>query len=132
MEGPRAACPDAPADYFEFLARVGAGQTGAGRFTRYNGRADPREILGEAPSELRHVTVFGDDVSGFCAGFRTLIPGVVEIDPSTPIPDPAADSFEAFIRSKISIRREPPRGWEQTPGALDRVTARTGRPAGKA
>jgi hypothetical protein len=62
---------------------------------------DPRDIYGDVPRGLERVVLFGDDMSGYCAGFDIATWKVVEVDPTNMVAEPVAESFEAFIRNRF-------------------------------
>lgn len=93
--------PDVPDDYVFFLSRIGAGMIGQGQYSLYTGLAEPSFIYGDVPPQLVGVLLFGDDLQGFNAGFRTNTWEVVEVDPLDRSVHVAATSFEAFIRDTI-------------------------------
>lgn len=95
--------PNAPSDYLEFLRLVGAGNIGEAQYILYSGLVEPQDVYGDTPPSLEHVVLFGDDLQGFCAGFDTASWEVVEIDPTNMELSQVADSFEQFIRNRLSV-----------------------------
>jgi hypothetical protein len=102
VERIRGAFPGAPEDYLRFLQQVGSGEMGAARYTLYSGLVPAEEIYGDTPPGLEHVVLFGDDMQGYCAGFRTAAWTVVEVDPTDREARPAAGSFEQLVRRTIA------------------------------
>lgn len=102
MAALRAARPGAPADYLQFLERIGWGELANGRFMLYGGLVEPGEIYGETPPALENVLLFGDDMNGYCAGFDTTTWAVVEVDPTDLDPRRTDDAFADFIRRTIA------------------------------
>jgi hypothetical protein len=54
-------------DYFQYLAKVGWGETDAGR-TSYSGPIAPTEIYGHR-DHLSHIVLLGDDSQGYCFAY---------------------------------------------------------------
>jgi hypothetical protein len=64
--------PGLPADYVEFLRRVGAGRLGRTGFMFYAGPIEPGDVLdAETAAGLAGVLFLGDDFAGWLAGFDT-------------------------------------------------------------
>ena len=64
--------PDVPADYLEFLRRVGWGSLAGNNFMIYSGLVEPSAIFDEATAaELAGLLFLGDDFSGCVVGFDT-------------------------------------------------------------
>lgn len=64
--------PDAPADYLEFLRRVGWGSLGDGNFMIYSGLVEPVDIFDPVTAaDLPGLLLLGDDFGGWSLGFDT-------------------------------------------------------------
>lgn len=99
----RAAHPDAPAGYLDFLANVGFGELGDATFMLYSGLLTPDEVYGETPEGLEGVLLFGDDLAGVNSGFDSANGwAIVEIDPTSYARDVVGHDFAAFIRLRIA------------------------------
>ncbi|VTR93261.1 Uncharacterized protein OS=Pseudomonas synxantha BG33R GN=PseBG33_0190 PE=4 SV=1 [Gemmata massiliana] len=97
--------PDVPDHYLSFLRTVGAGRLGTGNFMIYNGPCDPSSFFdGVVASGLAGVLFFGDDFSGWMAGFDTLNGwGLVGVDSSSPRPVPErAKTIGEFVALRVS------------------------------
>src|SRR5262249_31122300 len=64
--------PSAPDHYLAFLRSVGYGRLGESNFTIYSGPCEPREFFdADGAALLEGIVFFGDDFSGWMAGFDT-------------------------------------------------------------
>ena len=93
--------PQLPADYVDYLQQIGWGGIGNSFYMIYSGLMEADEIYGaDASNDLGNVLFFGDDFSGYCAGFDTARGyAVVEIEPIDRRCIDAGGSFEEFIKS---------------------------------
>ncbi|MDO5086294.1 MAG: hypothetical protein Q4D74_01640 [Comamonadaceae bacterium] len=99
----RAAHPNAPAGYLDFLANIGFGELGEAAFMLYSGLLTPDEVYGETPEGLQGVLLFGDDLAGVNSGFDSAHGwAIVEIDPTNYDKDVVGQDFAAFIRLRIA------------------------------
>jgi hypothetical protein len=97
--------PLAPGDYIEFLRRFGAGEIGSSQYVLYDRPFEPHEIYGRTPPGLETVLLFGDDKNGYVAGFDRGTWKVVERDRDDGTVKPIADTFSAFIRTRLANLR---------------------------
>ena len=99
----RAAHPQAPEGYIDFLGNVGFGELGEASYMLYGGLLAPDEVFGDTPDGLQDVLLFGDDFAGTNAGFDTANGWrIVEIDPSNFSADVVGEDFAAFIRLRVA------------------------------
>jgi len=93
--------PQLPADYVDYLQQIGWGGIGNSFYMIYSGLMEADEIYGaEVSKDLSNIIFFGDDFSGYCAGFDMGSGfAVVEIDPIDRRRIDAGRSFEEFIKS---------------------------------
>lgn len=99
----RAAQPQAPAGYIDFLATIGFGEIGQASFMLYGGLLEPDEAYGDTPEGLQDVLLFGDDFAGYNCGFDTSNGwAIVEIDPTNYDKNVLGQDFAAFIRLRIA------------------------------
>lgn len=95
-----------PADYVAFLASVGSGSIGDGRYMFYAGPLDPDEVLeSEVAVRLHDVFIVGDNFAGdFLAyAFRQGVWTLFEIDHTSPAiiePGHWKDIFE-FVEERF-------------------------------
>jgi len=97
----KAKYPQLPADYVDYLQQIGWGGIGNSFYMIYSGLIEASEIYGaEASKDLGSILFFGDNFSGYCAGFDTRRGyAVIEIDPVDWRRIEAGGSFEEFIKS---------------------------------
>ncbi len=98
----RAKYPGVPEHFLEFLRQVGAGGLGDGNFMIYGGLTEPSEVFDpETAGRLEGIVFFGDDLSGWLAGFDTRngwrLVGVDSASPR-PVPEPTGTVAEFFAR----------------------------------
>ena len=99
----RAAHPQLPEGYLDFLTHVGFGEIGDAAFMLYGGLLAPDEVFGETPDGLQGVWLFGDDFAGTNCGFDSADGWrIVEIDPTNFSKDVVGEDFAAFIRIRIA------------------------------
>ena len=99
----RAAHPQAPEGYLDFLTTLGFGELGEASFMLYGGLLAPDEVFGDTPAPLAQVLLFGDDFAGTHCGFDTAHGWrIVEIDPTNFSPDVVGEDFAAFIRIRVA------------------------------
>jgi len=93
--------PQLPADYVDYMQQIGWGGIGNSFYMIYSGLMEADEIYGaEVSKDLSNIIFFGDDFSGYCAGFDMGSGfAVVEIDPIDRRRIDAGRSFEEFIKS---------------------------------
>jgi len=93
--------PQLPADYVDYMQQIGWGGIGNSFYMIYSGLMEADEIYGaEVSKDLSNTIFFGDDFSGYCAGFDTGRGfAVVEIDPIVWRRIETGGSFEEFIKS---------------------------------
>ena len=93
--------PQLPADYVDYMQQIGWGGIGNSFYMIYSGLMEADEIYGaEVSKDLSNTIFFGDDFSGYCAGFDMGSGfAVVEIDPIDRRRIDAGRSFEEFIKS---------------------------------
>lgn len=94
-----------PADYVDFLVRVGAGNTSGDLpdYKFYSGLISPSTIYDkETAKKLRSILLIGDDYQGYCAGFDAANGWVVvEIDPINKETYQVATTFSEFLRERF-------------------------------
>jgi len=92
--------PQIPADYVDYLREIGWGPIGSSTYVIYRGLMTADDIYDdETAKELSHILFFGDDFSGYCAGFDTRRDcAVVEIEPTDMSCLDSGKSFEEFIK----------------------------------
>ncbi len=94
--------PAVPDDFLDFLSEIGAGELGDGVLMIYNGLVQPQDVYGpDAAESLKEYLLLGDDMQGYCIGFRTADWNIVEIAPDWST-DSLGGSFERFIRDKCA------------------------------
>lgn len=92
-----------PDDYNDFLTEIGYGVLGEDSFVFYSGPTDPVETYGvEFASQLDGILLFGDDMQGYCYGFRAPDMKIVEVDPNNKSLRVVADKFEDFVRKRVN------------------------------
>ena len=93
--------PQLPADYVDYMQQIGWGGIGNSFYMIYSGLMEADEIYGaEVSKDLSNIIFFGDDFSGYCAGFDMGSGfAVVAIDPIDRRRIDAGRSFEEFIKS---------------------------------
>lgn len=98
--------PEVPAAFTNFLEEVGRGSLGTASYMIYGGLLSPDEIYDEQTAkELEGVLLFGDDFSGYNAGFLPREGWrLVEIGPGglTRL----EKKFETFIRRRFVLAME--------------------------
>lgn len=89
--------PNVDNDYIEFLENVGYGNLGD--IQLYNGVIDSDEIYPSPQDNLDDVLLFGDDMQGYCFGFK-LDEGmrVVEIDPKGQLSQDVKPTFVGLMK----------------------------------
>ena len=92
--------PQVPDQFIEFLANVGFGEIGDCRYMIYNGVAEPYMVYGETEG-LERLLLFGDDFSGWNAGFDKVTGRVFEIGHERMSVEEVAEDFRSFITAKI-------------------------------
>jgi hypothetical protein len=68
VEQLRAAFPYLPQDYFDYMGKVGWGETDSGRMI-YEGPTGIADVYGPQ-CNVRDVVLLGDDFQGYCFGFN--------------------------------------------------------------
>lgn len=103
IEAMRIDYPGIPHDYLEFLSRVGAGEIGNAEYMIYSGLTAPSDTFDAASAaRLNGLVFFGDDFSGYSAGFDTRRGWVVvEVDSTDMSRNEVASTFEEFVRGRL-------------------------------
>lgn len=90
-----------PADYLEFLEKIGHGEVGEVRI--YEAPTDPSDIYPNAGGSLSGIFLFGDDFQGYCFGFDTQGKySLVEVDPRGNPRSRSETNFLEFIATYAS------------------------------
>jgi hypothetical protein len=94
--------PAVPQDYIDFLKEIGWGTIGEMYYAIYSGLIEPNEIYDPIRAkDLDGILLFGDDYSGYCAGFvKKDSWQLVEIDDFQGV-DYLNITFEEFVRDKF-------------------------------
>lgn len=98
-------CPGVPAHYLAFLREVGWGRLGNGNFMIYSGPCGPTEFFdAESAALLDGIVFFGDDFSGWMAGFDTRAGWrMVGVDSASLSPYPEqAETIAEFVAKRAS------------------------------
>jgi hypothetical protein len=99
----RAAHPQAPEGYLDFLTTLGFGELGEASFMLYGGLLAPDEVFGDTPDGLQQVLLFGDDFAGTHCGFDSAQGWrIVEVDPTNFSMTTVGQDFAAFIRLRVA------------------------------
>jgi hypothetical protein len=98
--------PEVPVAFTSFLEEVGRGSIGKSSYMIYGGLLSPDEIYDEETArELEGALLFGDDFSGYNAGFLTREGWrLVEIGPGGL--ERLHRTFETFIRRRFVLAME--------------------------
>jgi hypothetical protein len=103
LEAMRTTYPGIPSDYLEFLSRVGAGEIGDAEYMIYSGLTTPSDTFdARSAACLDGLLFFGDDFSGYSAGFdarRGWV--VVEVDSTNLSRNEVAATFDEFVRGRL-------------------------------